>query len=169
MKRGFTLIEALVTTAILALMALSAFPFLSAYQAQLDLEEAALALQNCFVSASDYARAPSAGAVSYQARLEPANRRCVVERVTTAPEVMDEYEFGGVDFSNSAGLVVDSFTLQVETSVLHTVTYSTVTAGVTGQAFGSGSVNWILKPTGKASPQKILQFNLVHGIITLTP
>lgn len=157
------------TTAILALMALSAFPFLSAYQTQLDLEEAALSLQNCFVSANDYARAPSAGATAYQAILKPSQRTCQVERVGATTEVMDDYAFDGVDFTNSASIPVDSFILKVDTGLLHDVTYNTVVGTTVGQALGTGSVTWILKPTGKASPSKSLTINLVHGIVTLSP
>lgn len=168
-RRGFTLIEALVTTALIALLALSAFPFLQQYQTQLDLEEAALALQNCLVSASDYARSPAAGASAYQATLRPADHRCVVERVGATTESFDEYDFEGIDFTNSAGIAVDSFSLVVDTTVLHNVSYQTVVAGSSGQAFGTGSVVWTLKPTGKASPQKNVTISLAHGLVTLTP
>jgi len=168
-KRAFTLLEALITTAILAMMAVSAFPFLKTYQMQLDLEEAALSLQNCLTSALDYSRAPSAGATSYQAKLEPALRRCSVERVAATVELMDEYTFEGVDFTNTANIAVDSFTLSSDTGVLHEVSYQTVVGGLTGQAFGAGSVTWVLKPTGQTAPQKNLTVNLVHGIVTLTP
>lgn len=168
-KRGFTLIEALVTTALLALLALSAFPFLQQYQKQLNLEEAALALQNCFISASDYARAPSAGATSYQAVLRPADNKCVVQRVGTTAEDIDETDFEGVAFTNTANINVDSFALIVDTTVLHDVSYQTVVAGATGQAFGTGSVTWVIKPAGQASPQKNITVNLAHGIVTIAP
>ncbi len=90
MRRGFTLIEVIITTAIVALLALSAFPFLNSYQSQLDLEEAALALQNCLVSAGDYSRAPSAGATAYRAVIRPAQKVCEVQRVAATTEGKDE-------------------------------------------------------------------------------
>lgn len=161
------MIEMMISVGILALISVTAFPFLQAYQTRLDLEDAALSLQNCLMSANDYARGPSGGATSYRATLTPAARTCVVERVGPTPATMEEYSFTGVDFANNIQ-TVQSFSLAFATDVLHAASYATTPSDLAA-LFGGGSVVWTLTPAGKTSPSRQVTINLTHGIVTISP
>lgn len=161
------MIELLISVGVLALITVTAFPFLKSYQTMLDLEDAALSLQNCLISANDYARGPSGGATSYRATLTPAARTCVVQRLAGAtPTTVDDYKFAGVDFSNNLQ-VVQTFSLSFSTGALHDASYATTPS--LAPVFGSGTVVWTLTPTGKTTPAKQVTVNLTHGIVTVSP
>lgn len=166
-RRAFTMLELVVTTAILAILTTSAFPYLRQYQLQLDLEEAALSLQNCFASSQDYARAPSAGATAYRATVYPLERKCVVSRQAATTEIIDEYIFEGLDLSTS--LALREFGLVVGTDVLHTVSYSAVGTNGAPQSYPSSTAVWEIRPTGRTTPVKQVSVNLLHGIVTVQP
>jgi len=90
-KRGFSLLEILVTVGILALLAVASIPSLSKLEDQKSKENTVNLISSCIAEAKAKAQAPSSHEIDeYQAVV--SNRSCNVEAVTNgATENYNEY------------------------------------------------------------------------------
>ncbi|MDO8471730.1 MAG: prepilin-type N-terminal cleavage/methylation domain-containing protein [bacterium] len=112
MRRGYTLIELLVTVTIMVLLTVVSYPSISKMADVENLRTTGSELRHCYLLAKNYARAPqNAAATSYQAVYN--QQGCRVVEVAAVNTVINEYRFAGTDyqFKNLSGATTMTITI----------------------------------------------------------
>ena len=99
MKRGFTLIEVIITMAVIALLAVSAYPSFNALLHQQDRQADLGLLEACFQEAQARAKAPSDPAVTKISLVySQSNSNCTVSEVGISAPVSNTSTLAGKDY-----------------------------------------------------------------------
>lgn len=161
MRRGYTLIELLVTITIMALLTVVSYPSISKMADVENLRTAGSELRNCYLMAKASARAPqNAATTAYQAVYDAQG--CQVIEVATASTIINEYRFTNTDyqFKNLSGATKMIISISTAPPYEITATEGSANTNITAQTI----MIEITNITNESSRR--LFINLHTGVIT---
>lgn len=160
MKKGFSLIELLITVSLIALLAVAAFPSIDKVSEREQLRTTVNEMRNCFLEGKAYAKAPrSAAATAYVVHFDQSGCQ-LSEQSGQTTVVVNQYRYPSADYQFKDLANSQQLTLSITTNPPYPIVATNSNGQITGSMAGLIITNLKVSPVAST-----VYLDLRSGII----